>query len=106
MHVFKAIAVAGALAAGALGLSQSSASAAPYRAGAMPAVNADRGLIAHVYHRGRPHVAERRIYRPVRPQFRRYGRGPRVVCRTQIRIVRTGYGRVVRRPVEICTRRY
>ena len=106
MHVLKAIAAAGAIAAAALGLSQGSASATPYRAGAMPAAEADGGSITPVYHRGRPHFVERRFYRPARPEFRRFRRGPRVVCRVQIRTVRTGYGRVIRRPVEICTRRF
>ena len=95
MELFKTIAVAGAIVAGALGLSQSSASAAPFSAGAMSVAAVQGGLVSHVYHRGRPHYVERG-----------YHRGPRIVCRTQIRTVRTAYGRLIRRPVEICTRRF
>jgi hypothetical protein len=106
MQLFKTIAVAGAILAGALGLSQGSASAAPFSAGAMPVVAVHGGLVSQVYHRGRPHYVERQFYRPPRPIYRGYHRGPRIVCRTQIRIVRTAYGRLIRRPVEICTRRF
>jgi hypothetical protein len=102
MRFFKAIAFVGTVAAGGLGLMQVSASATPLSA-AIVAGNGEPSLVSKVYYYGRPHYG----YRPVAPVYRGYyRRGPRVVCRTYIRVVRTPYGRLVRRPVQVCTRRY
>ena len=100
MRFFKAIVFAGALAAGALGLAQGSASASPLASAAMAAGKCEPTLVTKAYHYGRPHYG-------YRPAYRGYYRpGPRVVCRTHIRVVRTAYGRLVRRPVQVCARRY
>jgi hypothetical protein len=113
MRLFRIAALIGAMAGGTLGLA-GTAAASPLAAGAMPATQAENPFVAQVWHRGRPHYGPPRryygprAYRPYRPVYgSRYGYRPRprIVCRTQIRYVRTAYGRVIRRPVEICTRR-
>jgi hypothetical protein len=102
MRFFNAIAFVGAIAAGGLGLTQGSASATPLAA-AIAVAKSEPTLVSRAYYYGRPHYG----YRPVAPVYRGYyRRGPRVVCRTYVRVVRTPYGRLVRRPVQVCTRRY
>ena len=75
MRVVKTLAVVGALLAGMLGLGRS-ASATPLASGAMPAVQAEGGLVQKAYHWGRPHYsyrpAYRRVYRPYRPAYGAY----------------------------------
>lgn len=101
MHCIKIVALAGALVLAAF-LSHGSVEASPLAAGPMAGVNSNNGLIDKAWHYGRPH------YRPRRYYGRPYNRGyrPRVVCRIEYRTVRTRYGRVVRRPVEVCRRRF
>jgi len=112
MNIFRAIAVVGAIATGALGLSQTDALATPLASAAMPAAKFESGLVSTAYHWGRPHYVQHRGYGYGygygygRPHYRRYGRPYPVVCRTEFRVVRTPYGRIVRRPVQVCTRRY
>jgi hypothetical protein len=116
--------------AGALGLSNGGAVASPVASTAMPAAGADNSLVSkainrgraeysqyryrRVYHR-RPYYRGVRVYRPYRavavrryyrPAYRVYRPYPRVVCRTRVRIVRTAYGAFVRRPVQVCRRRW
>jgi hypothetical protein len=109
MRFHTIIAFAGAIAAGALGLAQGSASASPLASAALAAAKSEPTLVTKAYHYGRPHYGYRPgapVYRGYRPAYRGYYRpGPRVVCRTHIRVVRTRYG-LVRRPVQVCTRRY
>jgi hypothetical protein len=108
MGIFRAIGVVGAIAAGAVGISQSGALASPLASAAMPAARFESGLVSRAYHWGRPHYVEPRAYGYGygHPHYRRYGRPYPVVCRTEFRIVHTPYGRIVRRPVQVCTRRY
>ena len=106
MRFFKVLAFAGAIVAGALGLAQGGASASPLPSAGAAIVGSEPTLLNRAYHYGRPHVVERHVYRPGRPTYHGFRPGPRVVCRTQIRVVRTPYGRILRRPVEVCTRRY
>jgi hypothetical protein len=122
----KAIAVIGTLVAGSLAL-PGAAAASPLVAGAASAAKADPGLVAKAqYGWRRPVVRPYRVYRPVRvvrpypvyrpvrvvrpyPVYRpvRVVRPyPRTVCRTRIRLVRTAYGDLVRRPVRRCVARY
>lgn len=104
MNFLKVIAIAGGLAAAALGLSQGAA-ATPLASAGRNAAPAEAGLVTKAYHWGRPHFVERRVYRPGRPIYRGYAPRPRLVCRTRLRVVRTPYG-LVRRPTEVCTRRF
>lgn len=134
MRILKVAALAGAIVAGALGLSQGGATASPLASGAMPALQGEGGVVAKVYHRGWAHGVNRRayrssrvVYRPVyrtyrtsyrprrvypayrvqyRPIYRPYRAPSRVVCRVRNRYVRVGGGYFVRRPVRVCTRRY
>jgi hypothetical protein len=114
MSFMKAIAVIGTLVAGSLAL-PGAAAASPLVAGAAPAAKADPGLVAKAqYGWRRPVVRPYPVYRPVRvvrpyPVYRpaRVVRPyPRTVCRTRIRLVRTPYGTLVRRPVRRCVARY
>jgi hypothetical protein len=110
MGIVRAIAVVGAIATGALGLSQSGALASPLASAAMPAAKFESGLVGTAQYWGRPRYVQHRPYGYGygygRPHYRRYGRPYPVVCRTEFRVVRTPYGRIVRRPVQVCTRRY
>jgi hypothetical protein len=113
MHFVRIAVLIGAIAGGAATVA-STASASPLAAGAMPAVQDQNPVVTKVWHRGRPHYGPRRYYgprayRPYRPAYGwRYGYRPRprIVCRIRYRTVRTAYGRLVRRPVEICRRRW
>jgi hypothetical protein len=105
MHLFKAIAIAGAIVAGSLASAQGSASASPLVAGAMASAQTGSGPVKTAYHRG-GYYGGPRVYRPVRPVYRAYRPYPRVVCRTHLRTVRTAYGRLVTRPVQVCRRRF
>lgn len=128
MRLMKVAALAGALVAGALGLSTGGANASPLAAGAMPALAGESGLVTKVYHRGWAHGVNRRAYRSrvaYRPAYRTYRTSyrprrvypayrvqyrpvyrPRVVCSVRSRYVRVRGGYFVRRPVRVCTRRY
>jgi len=70
-----------------------------------------RYVVRHGYRPYRPiyrpyrEVVVRRVYRPYRPVYNVYRPYPRVVCRTRVRWVPTRWGHV-RRPVQICTRRW
>ena len=106
MRIFKIIAL-GAIVAGSLGMAPISASASPLAAGAQPATGIESGLVSKAQYRGRDdwrwhrrHFDHRRGY-----GYYRHAR-PRVVCRVQSRWVRTRYGHMVRRPVEVCRRRW
>ena len=123
MRFLKAFAVVGTLVSGALGVS-GAASASPLVSTAMPAAQSDSGVVARAQMYVEPRVygprrvvrtypAYRPAYRPYRRVVRAYpiyrpvrgGWAPRIVCRTQVRFVRTPYG-FVRRPVRVCVRRY
>jgi hypothetical protein len=82
------------------------------------AYRSDRGYYARpayrpAYNPYRPaYYPRRRVYDPYRPVYvaprpiyRGYRPAPRVVCRTRFRTVPTAYG-LVRRPVEVCRRRW
>lgn len=126
MRFLKFAALAGAILAGALGLSSDRAVAAT----AEPAAPVDSALASKAAYQGRvefsqyryrrvyprrPYMRGVRVYRPYRsvvvrryyrPVYRVYRPYPRVVCRTRIRFVRTAFGGFVRRPVRICVRRW
>jgi hypothetical protein len=98
----------------------------------MPAAAVEDGLVSKATYRGRVYYGRRayvprryyarRAYRPAYYGYRRgyyrpayypyrgyrpvYRAGPRTVCRTRVRVVRTVYGNFVRRPVRVCTRRW
>jgi len=110
MPSWKTLALAGAILAGGIGLA-GGASASPLASGAMPAVQAEGGLVAKAWHYGRPHYGYGPRYRPYRGYryraypYRGYAR-PRVVCRTVLQTVRRPSGRLVTRPVQRCFRRF
>ena len=109
MSIFRAIAVVGAIATGALGFSQTDALATP-----LASARHARGEIANPASSARPIIGDGRImcntagygygygYRPALSQIRR----PAGCVPDGFRVVRTPYGRIVRRPVQVCTRRY
>ena len=111
MRLLRIAALIGAVASGIAGVA-GTASASPLAAGPVSAIQAENPLLTQVWHRGQPHYGPRRhygprAYRPYRPAYGRYGYRPRprVVCRVRHRTVRTAYG-LIRRPVEVCTRRW
>jgi hypothetical protein len=106
MRIFKIIALS-ALVAGTFGMAQTSASASPLTAGAQPALGLESGLVSKAQYRDRDDWRwhRRHFNRPPAWGYHRYAR-PRVVCRVQSRWVRTPYGHMVRRPVEVCRRRW
>jgi hypothetical protein len=96
MRALKALAAAGLFAVGLAGISGSEALASPL---ATPAIHLDRATpVAEAQYYGPP---PRRRYAPPAPRYRQ-----RTVCRTVVRTVRTPRGNLVRRPVEVCRRRY
>jgi hypothetical protein len=119
MRLLRIAALMGAIVGGALSAS-GGAAASPFAAGAIPAAQAETPFVTKVWHQGRPHYGPprrygprryygQRSYRPYRPA---YGPGygyrprPRIVCRVRYQTVRTAYGRLIRRPVEVCRRRW
>lgn len=97
----------GAIVAGSLGMAQTSASASPLAAGAQPSFGVDSNLVSKAQYRYRDDWRWHRRHFDHRPAYGYYGRGrPRVVCRVHSRWVRTRYGDLVRRPVEVCRRRW
>jgi hypothetical protein len=111
MRFWKTLALAGAILAGGIGLA-GGASASPFASGAMPAVQAEGGLVAKAWHYGRPHYGYGPRYRPYRAYpyraypYRGYYARPRVVCRTVLQTVRRPSGRLVTQRVQRCFRRY
>jgi hypothetical protein len=115
MRLLKVFALVATLVGGALAFGTTPSSAAPLMAGAMATSQADTSLISDVQYRrhyrpyrrnyARPYYARPYYGRPYYAGPRRAVRGPRVVCRTQWRTVRTSYG-WQRRPVRICNRRW
>jgi hypothetical protein len=103
MHLIKTAAMVSAIMFGAL-LAHGSATASSLATGTMAAAKSDDGLIRKAWHYGRPHYRSSRYYG--RRNYRGRSYRPRIVCRIQYRTVRTAYGRLVRRPVEVCRRRY
>ena len=105
MRFVKIIAL-GAIVAGSFGLAQTSASASPLAAGAQPAFGIESGLVSKAQYRDRDDWRWHRRHFDHRPAYGYYHARPRVVCRVRSRWVRTPYGHMVRRPVEVCTRRW
>jgi hypothetical protein len=120
MRFLKLAALAGAIMAGGLGLSNGGVSASPLTSAAMPVARAEGSLVGKAADRGRAEYAQYRyrrgyyrgpyyrgvrVYRPYRRAYGVYRPYPRLVCRTRIRLVRTAYGALVRRPVRVCVRR-
>ena len=104
MRFVKIIALA-AIVAGSLGMAETSASASPLVAGAQAAPSSETGLVTLAQYRGRDDWRWHRRHFEHRPAYGYYGHArPRVVCRVQSRWVRTRYGDMVRRPVEVCHR--
>jgi hypothetical protein len=107
MRFVKIIAL-GAIVAGSFAIAETSASASPLAAGAQPAFGIQTGLVSTVQYRDRDDWRwHRRHFDHRPPAWGRYRHvGPRVVCRVQSRWVRNRYGEMVRRPVEVCDRRW
>jgi hypothetical protein len=99
MRFLKAAFTAGVLAIGVLGATAASAASTP--SAAMQVTEQMPSAVQKTWHNGRPHYvpAQRPGYRPRRP-------APRVVCHTQWRTVRTARGTFIRRPVQVCNRRW
>jgi hypothetical protein len=106
MRFVKIIAL-GAIVAGSIGMAQTSALASPLAAGAQPAFGFERNLVSEVQYRHRDDWRWHRRHFDRRPAWGYYRHArPRVVCRVESRWVRTRHGRMIRRPVEVCSRRW
>lgn len=116
MRLLKILALVVTLAGGWLTVGAAPATAGPLAAGAMATSQSQSPLVEKAQYRrhyrpyrrpyyGRPSYARPYYGRPYYVAPRRVYRGPRVVCRTQWRTVRTRYG-WERRPVRVCTRRW
>jgi hypothetical protein len=107
MMRFIRIIALGAIVAGSLGIAQTSASATPLAAAAQPAIGFDSSLVNKAQYWRRDDWRWHRRHFNRRPAWGYYRHArPRVVCRVHSRWVRTRYGHLVRRPVEVCRRRW